>query len=517
MRIPPVGSIPELLAALRARLRRDLPRLKEAVGRGSDRLGPFVQRLRPAAGRLRREARSLGRDARRRLGPEAQRLRREAARIRVDAGRIRSGERAFFSSRLSLLAGLALALLGTFGAVVWSLASGEPYRGINGTVVAGEAHGADPATLLLTAPRTFVIPGDAPNLLWPTVGRAAIEVEGMGLLGHEGGMTARAAIASITKTMTAYVVLEDHPLGAHDSGPTIVVTSTMARLYGQAIAKDESAVPLKAGERLTERQALEAMLLASAGDMADLLALWDRGSVHAFAAAMNTRARVLGLSSATDYTDPTGLAASTVSTMADQLKLAEAVQKVPALTAIVAERSAQIPVAGTVQNINQDLGYLGVDGIKTGTTAAAGSCLLFSAHVVVGGRTLTLLGIVLGMPGSTGTPWAALKAALALLQSAETALRSATVAAPGTAIAALEQDGSRLGTLGVSAPLTVVGWGGLEFRLAVGGNLASPRLTVTQTDGSGSPLTAALARLPAAAATPGKSSTPAQSATPASP
>jgi D-alanyl-D-alanine carboxypeptidase (penicillin-binding protein 5/6) len=166
-----------------------------------------------------------------------------------------------------------------------------------------------------------------------------------------------------------------------------------------------------------------------------------------------------------------------------------------------------------VPNVNQDLGYLGIDGIKTGTTAAAGSCLLFSAHVTVSGRTLTLLGIVLGMPGSTGTPWSALKASILLVQSAESALRSATVAAPGAQIAVLEKDGTRVAGLGVTAPVTVVGWPGLGFRLSVGGDASSPRLTVTQTGGSAAPLSAPLAKLPAAAPTQGKPSTPAQSAT----
>lgn len=488
MRIPPIGSIPEILTALRARLRRELPGLERRLALLAARLGPPLERIRPV-------------------------LRREALRVKADAERIRRGDRSFWGSRLSLLTGLALALLGTLGAAAFSLGGGTGARALDGTVMAGASASEGPTEVALTASGTFVVPGTAPKLVWPSSGRAAIEVAGMGLLGHDGSMTASHAIASITKTMTAYVVLKDHPLGPHDQGPTIVVTRATAALYGQAIDRDESALPLRAGERLTERQALEGMLLASAGDFADLLALWDRGSLSAFTAAMNAQARALGLSAGTRYTGPTGLAASTVSTMADQLKLAEVVQHAPVLTAIVAEKSAQVPDVGRVPNVNQDLGDLGIDGIKTGTTAAAGSCLLFSAHVTVGGRRLTLLGIVLGMPGSTGTPWSALKASLNLVRSAEAALRSAVVAAPGAQIAVLERDGSRVARLGVRAPVTVVGWPGLAFRLSVGGGAATPRLTVTQTGGSAAPLTAPLVRLPAAAATPEKSSTPAQSAT----
>lgn len=519
MRIPPVGSIggPRLrawvhrrlqrwhgsglrtriahlghgllgmLAAASAWIRRELPPLWERALRG---VSTLLGRARRGFGALR---------DRTRRSPRLRKLRADLPRLRArmlrEARALRLPDHGFWGSRLSLAAGLSLALLGTLSAAVWSLAFGAPNTSADGTVIAGAARHADPIKPVLALPATFTIPGGTPQLTWPSTGRAAIEVEGMGLLGHSGSMTQRVPIASITKTMTAYVVLKDHPLGAHDAGPTIVVSSSMAALYGKAIALDESAVPLRAGERLTERQALEAMLLASAGDVADLLAIWDRGSIPAFTTAMNAQARVLGMSSATDYTDPTGLAASTVSTMADQLKLAEAVQQVPALTSVVAESTAQIPDAGTVVNYNRDLGQLGIDGIKTGTTAAAGSCLLFSAHVTVGGHALTLLGIVLGMPGSTGTPWSALKATAALVTSAESALRTATVAAPGRAIATLERDGSRVGALGVDTPLTVVGWPGMSFRVVLSGGLGAPLLTVTRTGGSDDPVSAPLTAL----------------------
>lgn len=439
---------------------------------------------------------------------------RRLARARRELNRIRRPEHGFWASRLSLLSGLCLAVAGTLGAAVWSLAAAAPGRGPDGTVIAGDVQREAPR-LVQTAPGTFVFPGSA-HLQWPSSGHAAIEVQGMGLMGNDGSLTARSALASIAKTMTAYVVLKDHPLAAGQSGPTITVTAATAKLYPEAIAKDESAVLLKAGERLTERQALQAMMLASAGDVADLLALWDRGSVGAFAAEMNKQAELLGMTD-TDYTDPTGLAASTVSTMADQLKLAEAVQATPVLAAIVAEKSAPIPVVGEVPNINQDLGFEGIDGIKTGTTAAAGSCLLFSAHVEVGGQRLTLLGIVLGMPGSTGTPWSALKAADVLVASARAALGSAVVAAPGTPVAALVQgDGTRTG-LGVAAPLKVVGWPGLSYRVSLAGSAAAPRLAVTRTGGSATAVAEPLRRLAQPRAASGKPSAPAQSAAPARP
>jgi D-alanyl-D-alanine carboxypeptidase len=388
-----------------------------------------------------------------------------------------------------------LAGAATLGACAWALSTGGPRaRELGGTVVAGDADAAAvPTRLVQTAPADFTYPGTL-NLVWPSSGTAAIEVDGMGLLGHSGSMTARHAIASITKTMTAYVILKDHPLTATSSGPTIVLDDQMAIQYEIAVKQDESAVVTEPGERITERQALEALLLASAGNMADILAIWDRGSVGSFLTEMNQQARALGMTGSA-FTDPAGLAASTVSTMGDLLKLAEAVQHVPAITSVVAEDSADVPVAGTIYNVNRDLGSYGIDGIKTGTTSAAGSCLLFSARLRVGGRTLTILGVVLGMPGSSGIPYTALNAARRLLASAEAQIGQATVAGPGKVVAALEQGRVRVASLGVADPVAVVGWPGLGFRVTVGGGAAAPTLGVTRTGGSAIGSPARLVRL----------------------
>ena len=66
-----------------------------------------------------------------------------------------------------------------------------------------------------------------------SAGSAAVEVVGYGLMGDKGSLDRHASIASITKTMTAYVVLKDHPLRASESGPTITLTSEMAAEYGE--------------------------------------------------------------------------------------------------------------------------------------------------------------------------------------------------------------------------------------------------------------------------------------------
>jgi len=114
-----------------------------------------------------------------------------------------------------------------------------------------------------------------------------------------------------------------------------------AAAYPAQARNGDSLVAVTAGEQLTERQALEALLLPSADNMAWILARWDAGSQAAFTAQMNTTARQLGMTD-THYTDPSGLSASTTSTAADQVRLGMAALSEPALAQIVALRSAGV-------------------------------------------------------------------------------------------------------------------------------------------------------------------------------
>jgi D-alanyl-D-alanine carboxypeptidase (penicillin-binding protein 5/6) len=162
--------------------------------------------------------------------------------------------------------------------------------------------------------------------------------------------------------------------------------------------RQESIVPIAAGEELTELQALQALLLPSANNIAAVLARWDAGSTGRFVARMNATARSLGMVH-TRYTDPSGFDDATVSTAADQLRLVERALRLPVFARIVATASATLPVAGTVRNTNTLLGYDGFVGVKTGSTAAAGGCFAFRAIRWIHGRRTAITGVVLGQPG----------------------------------------------------------------------------------------------------------------------
>ncbi len=229
-------------------------------------------------------------------------------------------------------------------------------------------------------------------------------------------------IASIAKLMTAYVILQDHPLHAAEEGPVIVVPPSEAAAYGAEVRNGDSVVPVVAGERITERQALEALLLASADNMAWILARWDAGSRAAFTERMNATARHLAMTG-TRYTDPSGLSASTTSTAVDQLRLGVVVMRQPLLRTIVAMPTAVIPVAGVVRSYNSLLGDDGIVGIKTGSTSAAGGCVLLAARANLGRDPVLIVAASFAQQGTTEPMLAsALRAGADIVRQVERAL-----------------------------------------------------------------------------------------------
>jgi serine-type D-Ala-D-Ala carboxypeptidase (penicillin-binding protein 5/6) len=211
-------------------------------------------------------------------------------------------------------------------------------------------------------------------------------------------------IASVAKVMTAYVATRAWPLAAGADGPVHKVTDADILDTERRRHNDESVVGLTSGQSLSERQALMAILLPSANNVAMLLARWISGSIATFVALMNRTARSLHMTDTT-YTDPSGLDATTVSTAADQLVLAEVVAKLPVLYEVMQTRSYELPYAGTIRNTDTLLGKGGFVGMKTGSDDAAGGCFMFHAlRARSDGTSVHLIGVVLGQPGSPRMP-----------------------------------------------------------------------------------------------------------------
>jgi D-alanyl-D-alanine carboxypeptidase (penicillin-binding protein 5/6) len=319
---------------------------------------------------------------------------------------------------------------------------------------------APPLILHRTLAAYVHVPGGAPALAWPGEGQAAVEVEGIGGVASARTL-APGPIASVAKIMTAYLVLREHPLTSRGQGFTITITPADVADEQRRVALGESTLPVRAGERITERQALQSLLLPSANNIAVLLAVHDAGTLAAFVARMNATAHALGMRSTT-YTDPSGFNPETTSTATDQLRLARVAMRDATFATLVAERSAVLPVVGRVANLNALVGTDGYVGVKTGSDGAAGGCLVFAKEITVAGRRLTVLGAVLGQ--HQGLPIeAALAAARRLGDSMASAVHVATVLPAGTRVLSASSADGRHTTAVTTAALREIGWGGLKL------------------------------------------------------
>jgi serine-type D-Ala-D-Ala carboxypeptidase (penicillin-binding protein 5/6) len=211
------------------------------------------------------------------------------------------------------------------------------------------------------------------------------------------GMNTERPMASVTKVMTALVVLQSGNLDQEIRVPKAAFTYVWK--YG-----GESAA-LHPGDVLTTQELLEALLLPSGADAAYTLANAYGPGLTAFIAQLNATAARMGLTH-THFTSPDGLPypteTSTYSTPSDLLTLGLAAMRYPAFRSIVDQRFYHLPKGkGHHQywwdNTNELIGYYpGAVGIKTGYTDDAGHCLLFEA--VRNGRTL--IGVVLDSPAT---------------------------------------------------------------------------------------------------------------------
>ncbi|MFZ2112914.1 MAG: hypothetical protein WAU77_04185 [Solirubrobacteraceae bacterium] len=341
------------------------------------------------------------------------------------------------------------------------------------------------------------LPGRAPVLAWPEEGQAAVEVEGVGSLGTSGG-SAPVPIASVAKVMTAYLTLREHPLAAGEQGFSMTITAADVAEEERREALGESTLNVRVGEQLSERQALQALLLPSANNIAALLARYDAGGISPFVARMNATARMLGMASST-YTDPSGFNDETVSTAADQLKLVRVAMRSAAFAEIVDEPSVVLPAVGRVANYNGLVGEDGYVGVKTGSDRAAGGCLVFAKKILIDGRALTVLGVVLSQQGGSLIQ-AALASARQLGDSAAASLRLRTALPAGTTVLSASSVDGRGTTAVTASALREIGWGGESIPVRVAVRPAMARLKAGESmatvavPGASAASTSALAR-----------------------
>src|SRR5215207_850778 len=218
--------------------------------------------------------------------------------------------------------------------------------------------------------------------------------------------------ASLTKMLTALAVRASLDLD------TVTVASKAAA------AQPARRLAVRRGQELTVEQALKALMIVSANDVAVMLAEAAGGSVPRFARAMDAESARLGLR-ASSWRNPNGLdAPGHRSTAFDLAILARAVLQDPWLARVVRKRHAAfVSPSGRRHSLTARsrflLGYRGAVGVKTGFTDDAGRCL--AAAATRGGRTL--IAVVLHSPDNAADAGRMLDWAFGRGRSAQTGLR----------------------------------------------------------------------------------------------
>ncbi|MEU9182574.1 serine hydrolase [Streptomyces sp. NPDC048550] len=345
-------------------------------------------------------------------------------------------------------------------------------------LLAGAATGAQllrplPAPQLVAAEQAHTLDGQF-SVPWPAKGQGAVRVPGSGDIGSFGEQKP-VPTASVAKVMTAYVILKGHPLRKGEAGPQIEVD---AKTVEDGTSQHESRVEdLVAGTKFSQQDMLKMLMIPSGNNVARLLARWDAGtdSEAAFVAKMNAAAKELGMENTT-YTDPSGLDAATVSTAADQLKLAEAVMKDEAFRAVVALPSAEIKgLSKTLDNNNTLLSAngLSIRGIKTGSSTPAGGTLMWAAYKSVGDETPLILGTLMDQHVDGPDPDGAnsLKLVLAnckkIIEAVRQALDSAPVVRKGQTVGHVDDGLGGRTPVVATKDLNVIGVPGQQLKLTL--------------------------------------------------
>ena len=182
-------------------------------------------------------------------------------------------------------------------------------------------------------------------------------------------------IASITKLMTAMVVLD---AGLPLSERLQITRDDIDRLRGTSSR-------LHPGAWLTRSEMLQLSLMASENRAANALGRHYPGGMPAFVAAMNAKARSLGLRD-TRFVEPTGLSSANVSSGGDLAQLVRAASSYPLIRQYSVARSL------TVQPAREPLGFYNTNRListagwsiglqKTGFISEAGNCLVMIANI----------------------------------------------------------------------------------------------------------------------------------------
>jgi D-alanyl-D-alanine carboxypeptidase (penicillin-binding protein 5/6) len=211
------------------------------------------------------------------------------------------------------------------------------------------------------------------------------------------GSTTALPMASAAKLITALVALDARPLAPSESGESFTATPADFQGYLDYAAAGARTVSVYPGEVWTERELLQAVVLASSNNHADTLARWAFGSLEKYRAAASDWLTAQGLDD-TAVVDATGLDEESAGTAVDLARLAGIAAANPTIAEILAHPTSTLADRSGVSNTTATLTIDGVSTLSRSYTDAAGVCLLFTATVEGDGSPFTVSGAFLGEP-----------------------------------------------------------------------------------------------------------------------
>lgn len=310
---------------------------------------------------------------------------------------------------------------------------------------------ATTTTTLATTTTTLATPPAALTMPWPGVASAAVAVPQLSIQASSSPQRTL-PVASLTKMMSAWVILHKLPLSYAQTGPCLVVNAADVAAYNYDVASGQSNVKIALNETLCEGTLLRGMLVHSAGDYVQLLTTMLHWSKGTFVNQMNKDARAMGLTR-THYVDYTGIAPGDVSTAQEQAQLAiNLMQGEPIVRSIVRLPEVRLPVAGEVVSYTPFEGIDGVVGVKSGFTGPAGGCDAMAVNVTIDHTVYTTYTVVLGVHGADAIDRSG-QFALTLAQWLTTRMRAITNAS-GTTVKWIGWPGYVTTTTATSATTT---------------------------------------------------------------
>lgn len=245
------------------------------------------------------------------------------------------------------------------------------------------------------------LPGTStPHIDWPATGDATFTAVGYDFV-LSNSQPKPTSTASMAKVITVLCVLEKHPLQLGETGPIITMTADDVSRLQQQYDQGGSRLAIVEGEKLTQYQMLQAIMLPSANNIADSLAIWAFGSLEQYQRYAQDYVTRHSMPHTHIGPDASGFDPSTTSTTSDLTTLGKLALANPVIMQIAGTKSAEFETAGKINNTNKLLSGGVINGLKTGANEGNSGGFIFTA-VTHDTHAIKLVGAIVNA-GSSAT------------------------------------------------------------------------------------------------------------------